>query len=388
MRQLQLFYLISEINYTGRLYIMNNIDSTAREMRISTDITWFFDLPKLSVIIIAWSFLSLVTYLSATANLADYYYDQTIRPYQEISGGTLLGNTTTDEQRFLSLSNPLGGTALTGEGIPIGFDFIFAGTTFDRLGINANGWISLGKSSASPSVNMSSNDYFNPLSSVPDIGDFVARIAGFAQNLQAQTGASLRMETLGTSPNRITVIQWKKYRIANTNGSDFNFQIRLYEGTNQIRIAYGSFAFTGNNRLVQVGLRAAPSTTASNYQLRESISGSDLAWLNTTSGLVPTATIRFREGTVPIDGQIFAFSPNLPSLMPAPISNLSITQTIDSLIFQWDASANAESYHIYSTDDPYGVEWELEAVINDTSWFTPLLDHNIFYRVHSFYLGQ
>ncbi len=367
---------------------MNYIYALNRSTRLSIGVSQFADSKMLSALLLAWFFLSFISYLGATANLADYLYDQTIRPYEEITGGTLFGNTTTDEQRFVSLASPLGGTATTGEGIPIGFDFDFAGTTFDRLAINANGWISLGKSTLNPAVNMSSTDYYNPLSSVQDTGDLIARIAGFAQNLQAQSGASLRMETLGTTPKRITVIQWKKYRIANTNGCDFNFQIRLYEGTNQIRIAYGSFAFTGNNRLVQVGLRAAPATAASNYQIRESLSGSDLAWLNTTTALVPTATIRFREGTIPIDGQIFAYSPTLPAVLPSPVTNLSMVQNIDSLIFQWDPAANAQAYHIYSTDDPYGVEWELEAVINQTTWTTPLLDHNIFYRVHSFYLEE
>jgi hypothetical protein len=55
------------------------------------------------------------------------------------------------------------------------------------------------------------------------------KIAGFARDLQGQTGSSLRYQTIGTAPNRILVVQWSNFRRFVGTGDVFNFQIRLLE---------------------------------------------------------------------------------------------------------------------------------------------------------------
>src|SRR6185503_17761787 len=81
------------------------------------------------------------TKLTAQVNI--YVFVQSNGTYTEITGGTVLGNTASDDQYFVNPAIPLGGTTTTGVGFPIGFNFIYNGIVFDQFAVNNNGWISL-----------------------------------------------------------------------------------------------------------------------------------------------------------------------------------------------------------------------------------------------------
>jgi len=202
------------------------------------------------------SFTLNVTTAPAPPMFNAYGFMQATNSYAEITGGTSLGTETSDSQYFIDPAVPAGGTTSNGVGFPIGFDFLFNGTYFDRLGVNTNGWISLGQSALTPSVNMQTSNSTSPLAgtSTATPSYLRSRIAGFARDLQAQVGATIRVETIGTAPNRVCVIQWKNYKrygSTYTNVDNLNFQIRLYEGTNEVKIMYGTFVtslYHFNNR--------------------------------------------------------------------------------------------------------------------------------------------
>mgnify|MGYP000989398267 FL=1 len=111
--------------------------------------------------------------LPVLAQTAEYTFSTEMGAYSPITGGVSLGSETSDDQRYVDPSVPLGGTVNTGPGFPIGFDFMFNGTTFDRLGINTNGWVGLGVSTITPSVNVNYSELSFPLSSTvvitPDV---------------------------------------------------------------------------------------------------------------------------------------------------------------------------------------------------------------------------
>lgn len=73
----------------------------------------------------------------------EYGFTATQGTYTPITGGLSLGTISSDDQRFLDPNDLVGSTVLVGPGLPIGFNFMFNGLTFDRLAINTNGWISL-----------------------------------------------------------------------------------------------------------------------------------------------------------------------------------------------------------------------------------------------------
>ena len=70
--------------------------------------------------------LVLTCFMVAQTALSDYSFSYSAGTYTEITGGTALGNTSTDDQRFVTPATPLGETATTGIGFPIGFDFSFS----------------------------------------------------------------------------------------------------------------------------------------------------------------------------------------------------------------------------------------------------------------------
>src|SRR6185369_8249970 len=103
-------------------------------------------------------------------------------------------------------------------GFNIGFYFEFDGNYYDKLGVSTNGWISLGQSSLTPSVNMSNasgGTFFWPIISDGFAGQPAVlqnRIAPLCIDLQGRTGSSIRIETIGIAPNRTCVIQWANIR--------------------------------------------------------------------------------------------------------------------------------------------------------------------------------
>ena len=210
---------------------------------------------------------------NAQAQVSSYLFNESSGTYTPITGGTVYGTTTTDDQRFVDPAVPAGGTTLTGVGIPIGFNFTYNGSVFDRLAINANGWITLGQSSLTPSVDITSTNSYTALSTAGATAPATLRnrIAAMARNLVAQTGSEIRVETIGTAPNRICVVQWTDYKRSGTtgNGDLLNFQIRLFETSNYVQIMYGNSEFgTSSTASTHVGLGG---TVATDYNNRTSL---------------------------------------------------------------------------------------------------------------------
>ncbi len=248
------------------------------------------------------------------AVLPEYNFASSTSTFTEITGGILLGDDSSDDERFVDPEVPLGGTdtIMSGVGFPIGFNFTFNEITFDRIGINYNGWISLGQSALTPSVITPSSLslVLSENSSTIDPVVLFNRIAGLNVDIAAQTGSSLRIQTIGTAPNRICVVQWLNCQRYNQTGSNVSFQIRLLETTNKIEIVYGSNTFTGITSC-QTGIR---SDLATEFNIRTTTSD----WNNTTAATLNTATCALTPTIFPASGLTFAWTPPVPGAIPNP----------------------------------------------------------------------
>ena len=303
---------------------------------------------------------------NAVAQVSLYSFSQSSGTYTPITGGTVLGNTSSDDQRFVDPAVPLGGTTLTGPGFPIGFSFNYNGIAFDRFAVNNNGWISLGQSSLTPSVDINSTSSYTPLSSTATNTPALLRnrIAAVAADLQAQTGSELRIETVGSAPNRSCVIQWTNYKRFSTSGTGQNltFQIRLNEGggvaANQtVDIVFGTMVFNTTSSTAHVGLGGTVSTDFNN---RQTTAPHD--WNATTAGTLNTSSCTFvSTGTPPVSGTAFTWTPPA-SCMGTPVGGTTVSTanpacsgvsftlsltgaTIGSgITYQWQSSPNGSGY--------------------------------------------
>ena len=317
------------------------------------------------------------------AQISSYTFSQSTNAYSEITGGTLLGAENTNEERFVDPAVPLGSsTVMTGVGLPIGFNFTYNGEVYDRFAVMANGWITLGKSALTPSVDLATSSSAFPLGNTAVVNEsLLPRIAAFGHNIAAQTGATLRFETIGTAPNRTLVVQWKNYRRVSATGDLINFQIRLNESTNTVEFNYGIFSTTvTSNNNVQVGLRAAPLNTVVNYLSRKSATN----WAATTAGVTVgsgtgTEYVNFNNLITPTNGLTFTFTPPACSA-PAGFSVTGISNT--GATINWEALTPAPTGYEYvlSTTNvlPTGAGTPTTAATNVLT----TLQSNTFYYVY------
>lgn len=297
---------------------------------------------------------------SANAQIiSNYTFSQSAGTYTPITGGSVLGDTAIDEQIFVDPSVLAGTdvfTTTTGVGFPIGFNFTYNGIVFDRLAVCTNGWISLGQSSLTPSVDIESGDYYLlPLSETSAASPAILRnrIGGLAVDLKGQAGSEIRVQTTGTTPNRVCVVQWTNFRRYGSNGpgSHYNFQIRLNESNNSVVVVYGTM--TNPNAIstkAQVGLSG---TTAADFNLRKTTT----SWTSTVAATVNTDTCSVNPTLYPGNGLTFTWNTPpactgapTPGTASAPTSvcsgnNFTLTLTgyatgVSGITFQWQSATS------------------------------------------------
>ncbi len=226
-----------------------------------------------------------------------YSFTQSTGIYTPISGGTVLGDTTNDDEVF---NNNITGqiSPQTNTGFPIGFNFTYNGNVYDKFAVNTNGWIVVGTGSIT--VGGSSGNY-SPISSTGPDG-FINSVAALGRDLEGQPGSELSYKTIGTAPNRSLIVQWSKYKKYYTTGSGdtLNFQIRLNETTNTINTIYGSMKVNANSTTVQVGLRSF-----CDFNNRATTSN----WASTTAGTTNADACTLSNTVFPANGTIFIWTP-------------------------------------------------------------------------------
>ncbi|MGA1381368.1 MAG: fibronectin type III domain-containing protein, partial [Schleiferiaceae bacterium] len=229
------------------------------------------------------------------------------------------------DQSFLDGANP---TATAGPGIDIGFDFVFNGQIMNKLGVNANGFIALG---------------YNGVTISSSYGGFTTTqnlVKGFNHDLQSHPTGDLRVATVGTAPNRECVIQWTNYKKygASYNTDTINFQIRLAEGSNNIKFVYGkvktayvgtsfkpTLGISGNGAMLALG-GTSWTTTPTTY-----------ATYSSTNNLPYTATV------APDNGRTIQLT--APAMCVAPAITATTTTTSATLTF-----ANGSTGTTYSIE--------------------------------------
>lgn len=344
---------------------------------------------------------------NVNAQLSNYTFKDSTITYQPITGGTVLGfggdapgtvYLHVDSDGDGNLDDGATGTEATGEGYPIGFNFTFNGVSFDRFGAATNGFITLGKSSATPSVMFNENnieglpDISNPLSEIvsffdatsanPITSDFRNRISALGMVLQsddAELDSKIRYETIGTSPDRELVVQWESFTFFGSTSTDINLQIRLHETSNIIDFVYnmvtGVDTGQGLSYTAEIGLGGFLVSDNSAF-INRTVSGTSPDWTATSAGTVVSASCTINENMILPPGTLFRFDPfgvgisesaylNGINIYPNPASD-ELTITLDDLNTQEDI--------ILSITDIQGREVYRESITNANASYTKKLD--------------
>lgn len=327
------------------------------------------------------------------AQVSLYEFDQTVETYTEIGaadGGYVLGTPVffppLHNLRAYADPDEPDGTVTNagyldpaiGPGYPIGFDFTYNGEVFDRIGIAHGGWISFGKSSdGDEAVNIFTSDHpgGRPLSheyyATPIVPYKRNRIAGLGlsalrQQDQSSVGgltSEFRVATIGTTPNRVCVIQWKDFRYSYSNdGGVINFQIRLNEVDNSVDVRFGEMTFPQlGGGACQIGLGGQTNADYNN-RLTAALEPSFLYdWNQTVPGVENTSscTIAYDDpfnaaftAAIPVAGLNFRWT---PPTCPPPAWPVDITEIrFDRATVGWSFPPTAEGfeYVIATIDDP------------------------------------
>ena len=83
----------------------------------------------------------LATVTGSFAQVSGYVFSQSSGTYSEITGGTILGTNTNDDNSFNAQT--------------IGFNFVFNNVSYSQISINSNGFISMGATVSSNSTALS-----------------------------------------------------------------------------------------------------------------------------------------------------------------------------------------------------------------------------------------
>jgi len=278
--------------------------------------------------------------------VASYNFTQSAGTYTAITGGTSY-TAGADDAVY-------GGTANL-----IPFTFVYRGNNYTSFRISTNGFITLGNAITPANAN------YTPISN--SAASSVYAIAALGCDLYS----AVRYEVLGSTPNRVAVIQWSNaYRYSPGPGSteSLNFQIRLYETSNNIEVVYGTQTAVASTASVgQVGLKGAANTDFNNVSFTSAtLTGYPYSrsWDNLISGSLNTSAVIIGTGLSPASGTTLLWT---PSTCAQPVVSATAT-AIGTTGF----TANWTNSGTYASG--YYVRWrKVEEDPTTSTWITPTL---------------
>jgi gliding motility-associated-like protein len=206
---------------------------------------------------------------TANAQINNIKFSSAPATYSDLSGGTSLiagGNVA------------VGAATLKSAVTPIGFTFNYQGVDYTQFSAAATGMLQFG------STQVAVFDNTNILTAATP---FVCAAWDW---FTVGTNGGVTYQLSGTAPNQVLTVQWKVTKTANT-ATAYNFQVKLYEGSNKIEFLYGSGA-----------VAAITSTTGLNNSANEHL------FVNTFNEAIFTS-MNITNAAWPTSGNKYVFTP-------------------------------------------------------------------------------
>lgn len=249
--------------------------------------------------------LWLIHATAARGQLSNYYFAYTSGDPTDMSGSTVLyeasPGSTNDDGTF---------------SIPIGFNFVFNGVTYNSIIVGANG-------NMYPGTTAPWSDWTNSFQSAP-LYPFIAPF-WFDMELSDGSGGCTSPKfhyiTKGVAPNRVLTVEWRDNRITRywyAGQNPATFQARLYEGSNKIEFWYGKMNpcdvcnITGlcSSSYASIGIAAASNQFISvsfpgGTPTENRVTPNNSVNVNATP-IAPNTVVVFGECTTELNGRIGA----------------------------------------------------------------------------------
>ncbi|MCC7051545.1 MAG: hypothetical protein IT239_07200, partial [Bacteroidia bacterium] len=227
--------------------------------------------------------------ISSFAQVANYQFSSSTSTYTDLVGATVLKAANCTKSADTLIAN-----------VSIGFNFIYNGVTYTKVGIAGNGYLWFGSGTPTATV-------YTPISG--NLGANVnGVISGIGRQLVARTSnpcGEISIKTEGSSGSQIFTVQYKNYQEKSffQGATVYNFQIKLFESTNTIQTTYGAFTMTGAiSGTCEVGLRGLSNA---DYNNRKSTTN----WASSTAGTANNNTLTLSTSVYPASGLTYAWTP-------------------------------------------------------------------------------
>jgi GEVED domain/Secretion system C-terminal sorting domain len=249
------------------------------------------------------------TFSNLSAQVSSYSFAESAGAYSAL-GGT--NSTATGDDGIQN-------------GIPIGFNFVFGGTTYTHFCITTNGFIKLGN--AATTITTLSANYTNSLSNAATNRPL---IAAFWDDNHRNTG-TINYTTSGTAPNQVLTVDWNSVNIGGDGATSAtnlaSYQIKIYQTSNRVEIIYSGTMNAAGTLTASAGLN-------DNTSFLSVTPGSP----GTASGATANNAI---SATTNMVGKKYTFSPPSCSA-PGGLAASAITTT--SATISWTAAGGATGY--------------------------------------------
>ena len=232
--------------------------------------------------------LFLISSFSSKAVVSSYVFSNSTGNYIAISGTTLYSGLWDD-----------GSSAI----LTMPFTFNYNGTSYTTIGVNANGFITLG------GVN---TDVYCGLQT-----SAINSIAGYGTDLVGASATSTIISgSRGTSPNRQYIVQWTDCdHYGNSSQNHWTFQIILNETSNTVQIVWGSstdLTVMGANPCADAvgesGNIGLLGSTTGDFNIRSITNGTN-TWSTSIAGANLTAVANMSSTNLPSLGTTYTWTP-------------------------------------------------------------------------------
>ena len=233
--------------------------------------------------------------------------------------------------------------------LPIGFTFNYGGNNYTQFKMTSDGFITL--NTAQTSTISGNNLSTANANARPIIAPLWDDHAG-----SATAGSYAGYELTGTAPNRVLTVEWRNW-LWNYSATTpvISFQVKLYEGTNNIEFTYRTESGSISSGSASIGLGAPTGNGSGSYLALSSISTPAVSSTTNTTSL----------STKPATGTVYRFSPgNAPALTYAWTSvPAGFTSSVKNPV----ATVNANTTYYVTVTAPSGCATTSNVTVNTTS---------------------